>query len=170
VTSVAVSICGIAAAAIDLRTRRVPNALTGACAIAGVIVAGIGAGRVGLAASIVGGLIGLVLMLPGYLFGGTGGGDVKLLAAIGTFLGPRATLNAFIAAAIAGGLIALGLAIHRGRLQATLGRMMRIVRLSGNAAGNDPGHDADSVDAPLADHTFAYAPAIAIGAVLTVLR
>jgi prepilin peptidase CpaA len=162
VTSIAVSICGLTAAVIDLRTRRVPNALTWPSAVAGVVLALTGAGRVGLAASIVGGLIGLALMLPGYLFGGTGGGDVKLLAAIGTFLGPRGTLSAFIAAAMAGGVIALGLAIYRGRLRATLQRMARIARVSRR--------DVDRVDEPRADHTFAYAPAIAIGAVLAALR
>src|SRR6266550_2253301 len=77
-TSIAVSSCCVAATVIDLRTRRVPNALTWPAAVAGIVFAVTGAGRVGIAASIAGGVIGLALMLPGYLFGGTGGGDVKL--------------------------------------------------------------------------------------------
>jgi len=160
-TSMAVSITGLTAAVIDLRTRRVPNALTCASAAAGLVLACTGAGRVGLVASIAGGCIGLALMLPGYLFGGTGGGDVKLLAAIGTLLGPRATLTAFIGAAIAGGVIAFGLALYRGRLGATLQRLSRIGR-AGATAREDAGARAD--------HTFAYAPAIAFGALAAVLR
>ena len=124
-----------------------------------------GVGRVGVTASIVGGIVGLALMLPGYLFGGTGGGDVKLLAAIGTFLGPGRTLSAFIGAALAGGVIALGIALHRGLFAATLHRVARITRL---AKSRDTG--ADPVGEPRADHTFAYAPAIAIGAVLAAIR
>lgn len=161
-TSMAVSTCSVAAAVIDLRTRRVPNALTWPAAAAGVVLALTGIGRVGVAASIVGGLIGLGLMLPGYLCGGTGGGDVKLLAAIGTFLGPGRTLSAFIGAALAGGVIAFGIALRRGRVRATLTRVARIGRAQAGAV--------ETADEPGAGHTFAYAPAIAIGAVLAAIR
>ena len=117
VTAIAVSACCLAAAAIDLRTRHVPNALTGAAAAVGVALAVTGFGRVGMVAAVVGGLIGLALMLPGYLFGATGGGDVKLLAAIGTLLGPDRILIAFFGMAIGGGLIALAMAAVRRRFR-----------------------------------------------------
>jgi Flp pilus assembly protein protease CpaA len=52
-------------------------------------------------------------MLPGYLFGATGGGDVKLLAAAGMVLGPGATVWAFVATLIAGGALALIVAVQR---------------------------------------------------------
>ena len=137
VTTIAVSICSLTAAAIDLRTRRVPNGLTGAAAAVGVALALTGTGRVGVVASVLGGVIGLTLMLPGYLFGGTGGGDVKLLAAVGTFLGPDRVLIAFFGMAVGGGVLALAIAIARRRFY---------------------------------NQTFAYAPAIAIGALFAVLR
>ncbi len=137
VTSIAVSTCSLAAAVIDLRTRRVPNVLTGAAGAIGVALALTGTGRIGLAASLVGGAIGFFLMMPGYLFGATGGGDVKLLAAVGTLLGPDRILVAYFGMAIGGGLIALAIAAYRRRLR----------------------HEM-----------FAYAPAIAIGAIFAVLR
>jgi prepilin peptidase CpaA len=170
-TSIAVSSCSVAATVIDLRTRRVPNALTSAAAAVGVGLALSGIGRVGVAASIVGGLLGLALMLPGYLFGGTGGGDVKLLAAIGTLLGPGRTVNAFIGAALAGGVIALAIAVRRGVFRTTLHRLARITRLD-RVAPLEPPREATPgiVDVPRVDHTFAYAPAIAIGAVLAAIR
>jgi prepilin peptidase CpaA len=112
---IVVAVGSAAAAAIDLRTRRVPNALTLAIASTGIILAAAGAGRVALAAAIVGGVLGVLLMLPGHIFGATGGGDVKLLGAFGTLLGPADTVNAFLAMAIAGGLMALAIAVHRRR-------------------------------------------------------
>jgi prepilin peptidase CpaA len=104
-----------AAAAIDLRTRRVPNALTASIASAGLLLALSGAGRVTVAAAIGGCLVGVLVMLPGHIFGGTGAGDVKLLGALGTLLGPAGTATAFLAMAVAGGVMALAIAVHRRR-------------------------------------------------------
>ena len=137
VTTIAVSICSLAAAAIDLRTRRVPNTLTGAAAAIGITLAVTGIGRIGIVASIAGCAIALAVMLPGYLFGSTGGGDVKLLAALGTLLGPERTVFAVFGMAIGGGVIALAIAAYRRRLRQEM---------------------------------FAYAPAIAVGAIFAVLR
>jgi len=136
-TAIAVAGCSVAAAAIDLRTRHVPNLLTGATAVVGVALALTGAGRIGVAASLAGCVIGLALMLPGYLFGATGGGDVKLLAALGTLLGPERVLFATFVMAIGGGVIALAIAAYRRRLRQEM---------------------------------FAYAPAIAIGAMVALLQ
>jgi prepilin peptidase CpaA len=149
---------GLAAAVIDLNTRRVPNTLTGAVALAGLLLAVSGYGRVGAGAALAGCVIGLLLMLPGHLFGATGGGDVKLLAALGTLLGPWETITAFVVTAIAGGVIAIGVALHRRRLGKTLGATVRI------ATGTET-----AVEEIEADRTFAYAPAIAIGAALAAL-
>jgi prepilin peptidase CpaA len=111
-----------AAAAIDLRTRRVPNALTLAIASTGLLLAAAGAGRVALAAAIVGGVVGVLLLLPGHIFGATGGGDVKLLGAFGTLLGPADTVNAFLAMAIAGGVMAIAILVYRRRVGETNNR------------------------------------------------
>jgi prepilin peptidase CpaA len=102
-----------AGALVDLRTRRVPNRLTLTLATVGLALAATGLGGVGVIAACAGAATGLLLMLPGYLFGATGGGDVKLLAAAGTLLGPGATVWAFVATLIAGGVLALGVAVRR---------------------------------------------------------
>lgn len=149
------------AAVIDVRTRRVPNALTGSAALLGVALAAAGLGRVALVSSIAGCGIGLALMLPGYLLGGTGGGDVKLLAAVGTLLGPGGTLRAFVATAIAGGVLALVVSIQRRRVRATLAGTARLVESAGaNRA---------EIEDLRAGNRFAYAPAIAIGAIVAAL-
>jgi len=102
-----------AAAAIDLRTRRVPDRLTLALGATGLALATTRFGSIGVTEACLGALTGLLLMLPGFLFGATGGGDVKLLAAAGTLLGPGATLSAFLATLIVGGVMAAALAVHR---------------------------------------------------------
>ena len=148
-------------AVIDLRVRRVPNALTMTLAMAGVALAATGLGRLGVSAAIAGWGAGLALMLPGYLIGATGAGDVKLLAAVGTLLGPEGILWAFLYTAIAGGAIALIVAALRGRLQQTVDETMWLVL--------SRGANASAIEGPQANNRFAYAPAIAIGAVLAAI-
>ena len=145
-------------AAIDLRVRRVPNALTLTLATAGVALAATGLGRLGVAAAVAGWWAGLAIMLPGYLLGATGAGDVKLMAAVGAFVGPEGALWAFLYTAIAGGVIALLVAVMRGRLQRTLDETMWLVL--------SRGANKTTIEDPQANNRFPYAPAIAIGAVL----
>jgi prepilin peptidase CpaA len=158
---IVVAAAAITAAAIDLRTRRVPNVLTASIALVGLGIAAAGLGRVGLWLSCAGCLVGLGVMLPGYLIGAMGGGDVKLLAAVGTLLGPGATLRAFVASAIAGGLIAVVVAWRRGRLGATVAGATALVTSAGSRI--------DEMSDSRRDNRFAYAPAIAVGAIVAAL-
>jgi len=150
-----------AAALIDLRTRRVPNVLTVSLAAIGFGIAAAGLGRVGLGAAVLGCLLGMACMLPGHVFGATGAGDVKLLAAAGALLGPADTVYAFLNTAIAGGVLALVVALRRRRLQRTLDATVRLASGSTDAVAD--------VERPSADNRFAYAPAIAIGVVIVAL-
>ena len=152
---------GLAAAAIDLRTRRVPNALTISLAAAGLAVAAAGIGRVSFAGSLAGLAIGVGLMLPGHLFGATGAGDVKLFGASGALLGPAAIVAAFIYTAIAGGALAIVVALGRGRLRRTLGGTARLVA---TGAAN-----AAAIEASTENNRFPYAPAIAVGAIVAAI-
>jgi prepilin peptidase CpaA len=149
------------AAVIDLRTRRIPNALTGALAVIGIGIAAAKLGPIGLGGALLGCALGLAFMLPGHFFGATGAGDVKLFAAAGALLGPATTVQAFLYTAIIGGVLAVVIAIRRRRLQATLGNTARLVT-DGAAA-------AASIEAPEMDNRFAYAPAIALGVVMAAL-
>ncbi|MDP1222720.1 A24 family peptidase, partial [Klebsiella pneumoniae] len=88
-----------------------------------------------------------------HVIGATGAGDVKLFAALGTLLGPSRIGMAFLYTGIAGGLLALLIAMQRNRLAKTLDRTADLIRTRG---GNV--HDIEGA----ADNRFAYAPAIAV--------
>jgi prepilin peptidase CpaA len=149
------------AAAIDLRTRRVPNPLTASLTASGLVFAAAGISGLSVSASIVGFVLGLALMLPGHLFGATGAGDVKLFAAAGSLLGPAPIVTAFFYTAIAGGLLALVVAVRRRRLQRTLNGAVQLVA---TAAAN-----SSAIAGPLENNRFAYAPAIAVGTLIAAL-
>jgi prepilin peptidase CpaA len=152
----------IAAAVVDLRTRRVPNWLTFGTAALGITMAVTHLDGVGVAGAFEGLLVGLLLMLPGHVIGRTGAGDVKLLAALGTLLGPRSIAMAFLYTAIAGGGIAVLVAMRRRRLRETLEGTATLVCTGGANAGD--------LEKPSTNNRFAYAPAIAVGAVIAAFR
>ena len=157
----AVALCGGAAATIDLRTRRVPNRLTASIAVLGLALAAWHATGVTVAGALAGLALGLLLMLPGHLIGATGAGDVKLFAAIGTLLGPTHIVMAFLYTAIAGGVLAVIVAMRRRRLQETVERTAVLVRTGGSNVGE--------IERGTGNNRFAYAPAIAIGALAALL-
>ncbi|MDC0663750.1 A24 family peptidase [Marinobacter sp. SS21] len=96
------------AACWDLRCRRIPNGLVLTGVVVGMAVhLGLG-GFAGLLDALAGLGVGLAILLPGYLVGTTGAGDVKLMAAVGTFLGPFYAMLAGLASIAVGGLIGLG--------------------------------------------------------------
>jgi prepilin peptidase CpaA len=92
----------------DLRTRRISNRLTYSAAVIGLAINTLAAGWSGLAVSSLGLAVGFGLLLLPFLFGAMGGGDVKLLAAIGAIKGPYFVVVAMIYAGLAGGVLAAG--------------------------------------------------------------
>ena len=96
-----------AAAIVDLRTRRIPNLLTISAATLGLVVNLSRTGGPGAVASGAGLLTGLAAFLPFYLAGGFGAGDVKAMAAVGAFLGPKGALLAATWTLLVGGVGAL---------------------------------------------------------------
>jgi prepilin peptidase CpaA len=104
----------------DIRTRRIPNYLTLGTAAAGLVFNTISHGLPGLADGILGMLLGFAFLILPYLWGGMGAGDVKALAALGAWLGPRLTLFLFCYMGIAGGFLALGYLLWTGTLWAKI--------------------------------------------------
>jgi Flp pilus assembly protein protease CpaA len=99
-----------AAVVIDLRTRRIPNRLVllgaGAAALLhliGSVSPALSTARDAVVHALAGMAVGALWLLPGYLLGRTGGGDVKLLAVAGAFLGPAGAAMAGLYAMALGG-------------------------------------------------------------------
>ncbi|MEZ5287851.1 MAG: A24 family peptidase [Vicinamibacterales bacterium] len=119
---VALLVAGVACVT-DLRSARIPNVLTFGAISAGLlfhVAAPIGAGAseaaLGLAA-------GLLVFFPLFALNALGAGDVKLMAALGTWLGWRAVLSVALYGAVAGGVMALGVALWHGYLRRALGNL-----------------------------------------------
>lgn len=156
-----VAACGAVSTLVDLRYRRVPNPLTLGTALLGVVLAALHATHVGVAGAIGGLAVGLLLMLPGFFIGATGGGDVKLFAALGTVLGPSRIGWAFLYTALAGAALAIAVALRRKRLATTVERAIAIASANGAAVRE--------IESSTRNNRFAYAPAIAVGALAAAL-
>jgi prepilin peptidase CpaA len=144
----------------DVRSRRIPNWLTGAIAGAGFGIA-CGGGAVTPLQAGLGLLAGLLLMMPGHVIGATGAGDVKLMAAVGSVVGPEMVFRAFLYSAVAGGVFAVIVAARRGRLAATLQDASRLV--------TSPAGARETIEAPARANRFPYGPAIATGTLVSLM-
>lgn len=105
----------LAASVWDVRERRIPNILT----IGGIIVALLiraVPGGYPLLGGVAGIGVALLIAVPLFALGGIGGGDAKLLAAAGAFLGPTDLVWAFLATGIVGGLLGIVTAARNGGL------------------------------------------------------
>ncbi|HEV7998696.1 MAG TPA: prepilin peptidase [Planctomycetaceae bacterium] len=98
----------------DLKRREIPDwigALLVVCAAAAIAARLTEVTWAGLG---IGAALGLAVTLPLYALGGFGGGDVKLVVALGAALGPLALLSALFWVALSGGALAT-IAGIRGR-------------------------------------------------------
>jgi prepilin peptidase CpaA len=148
-------------AIVDAAIRKIPNEVSLGTAAVGVLLAATGISGITLASSLAGFVLGFVLMLPGHLLGATGAGDVKLFAAAGSVLGAGLIIPAFLFTAIAGGVLALGVAWWRGRL-------FRTMKFTARLCGRQAEAKAD-IESPVEHNRFPYGPAIAVGCILAAL-
>lgn len=154
----------VLAALFDLRERRVPNALTvtgAAAALCIRLVWGWGSVMEGAEGMVLAVLVGLAPFVLGLL----GGGDVKLLGAVGAFVGMHRLFGALLLVGVVGGLLAMLEATRQRALLRTLANVGRYARqwvLFGRA-GLAP--TVETIDSPEA-MTVPYGVAIAVGSLL----
>jgi prepilin peptidase CpaA len=118
----------------DLRTRRIPQVLTIGGAVAGVIFHIAAGGWSGGLISAAGWLVGILVLFLPFALGGLGAGDVKLLGAIGAWLGPASALWVGLYTGVAGGILAVVVAFSKGYLSQAVGNVAALLaywRVSG---------------------------------------
>jgi prepilin peptidase CpaA len=143
----------------DIKTRRIPNYLTFSAAAAGLGFqlgvhgwAGLWSGFLGLA-------LGFGLLILPYALKGMGAGDVKALAALGAWLGPRDTFHLFLYMGICGGLLILAVLAWRRELWSQMQRGWRSLKNLGRRPPSGP----ETPEANRRQLRIPYAGALALG-------
>ncbi len=113
-----------AASITDLRWGKVFNVLTIPALLAGLVINLVAAGLPGLWLSLQGIAVGFALLLASLLLGQyMGGGDIKLVMALGAIKGPAFVGLTLVIGILLGGAQAIALAVVRGRFLASLKRL-----------------------------------------------
>jgi prepilin peptidase CpaA len=97
--------------------RRIPNLLTFGAAATGLIYHFISGGVGAFGHSAAGWLVGALVFVVPFALRGLGGGDVKLLAALGAWIGPGDAVWLALYTGIAGGAMAIVVALANGYLR-----------------------------------------------------
>ena len=149
----------------DVRTRKIPNRLTGPAFLLALATYWALGGPRAAGMAVVGGLVAGLVLLPGWLMGFMGAGDVKLMAAVGAWLGFPDGLLAALAALVAGGVIAVIVAARQGRLMQAFRNALGLGRFLLGRMGGPAG------TAPVFTGVrFPFAPAVLLGALFALLR
>jgi prepilin peptidase CpaA len=103
------AVLALTAGITDFRYRRIPNWLTYPAIPIAILLHWIIAGGHAALLSLAGAAVGLGILLPFVLLGGLGGGDLKLVGALGAFFEPRPLIPVLILTLMISGLMALAL-------------------------------------------------------------
>ena len=98
----------------DLRTREIPDSISLAIGLVAIASSLVGALGLSLTWVLAGGVAGLAIGYSLFHFARLGGGDAKLIAALGLLVGPIGLLIVLFGMAIAGGVLSL-VAMIRGQ-------------------------------------------------------
>jgi prepilin peptidase CpaA len=149
----------------DIRNHRIPNWLTLPAIITGIGVNLISAGTGGFLFGMEGLLLGSGLFMVIYIMGGMGAGDVKLMGAVGSMLGPQMVLLAALYTALSGGVYALAVITFHPRartIRVTLMERMKLFIFYDSVKYERP----QTIEKP---PKLCYGVAIAIGTIATVI-
>jgi prepilin peptidase CpaA len=102
---------------VDVRSRRIPNAISAPGMLLGIALNTAYRGGAGVVASLSGLVLTVGVLLWPFAMGGIGGGDVKMMGAVGALLGPRIALMGLCLGMIMGGGLMVWHLARRGRLR-----------------------------------------------------
>lgn len=119
-------------------------------------------GAIGFWKALAGLGLGFALLLPLYVLRAMGAGDVKLMAMVGAFLGPNATIGTILVTFIVGGVLTLLVVIRNGKLRLLLDNLHTMLMVS--FIKSTVLHQMPTVDAvPVSAGKMPYGVAIALG-------
>ena len=145
-------------------SRRIPNAFTLPAIVFGLLVHFALGGWRQLGLATASGLLCGVIFLLFHLAGGMGGGDVKLITAVGCSAGLSLVGPLLILTSLAGGVMAIGLAVYHRRLKQTMLNIYALVVHHGTSGlAPHPDVNLDNAEAL----RLPYAVAIAAGSALS---
>jgi len=169
---VVVLVACITLAFIDICKYKIYNIFTYPLLLAGLLYHGIApplnptGGLSELGFSLLGTLLGFCLLLPFYALGGMGGGDVKLMAAVGAWLGLPLTFVVFLASSLLAGIYAVILVVAYGRVREVWLNLqvgwLRFRALSRHL-GADDRLETEVKDADRGRRVVPFAPMLALG-------
>jgi prepilin peptidase CpaA len=135
----ALSLAMMIAVESDLRNQRIPNVLVLLMLVTGVALnvmgpangrAGLFAhfpGALGLQGALLGVVAGFALLLPLYMFQAMGAGDVKLMAGLGSFVGPVEVLSLTLTVFAIGGVLSLLRMLWLRNFRLVFSNVMRVL-------------------------------------------
>jgi prepilin peptidase CpaA len=156
----------------DVWKFKIYNALTLPLLCMGLIYHGLAGGAAEFTGSFLGALFGFAVLLTFYAMGGMGGGDVKLMAAVGAWLGMPQTFYVFIASSLAAGCYALCLIIaHRTAGETWVGFQVLWHRIMafGRYLGAEDRVETALSRADRARRVIPFAAMVAVGVVATLV-
>jgi len=122
-----VMVAALVGAGTDIKSRRIPNWLTGPVLLSGLVFAGVTAGWAGLGDALAGMLLAGVPFVVLFMVGGGGAGDAKLMAALGAWLGVINSLVLLTTVTVLGAVIGLGYALARGQARGVFHNLWAMV-------------------------------------------
>ena len=167
--AVSTALVVVVAMVTDLRSRRIPNALTFTAFAVALLMRIIFQGWSGLGLALAGAVVAPGVLLLIHMGRGLGMGDLKLAAVVGAFLGPMLALAAMICGAVVGGVLAIAFLMRRGQLFSDLFGLF-LIGLPFVKARKSPDVPAVTPDVPTvapAPLTMPYGVAIGIGSLMT---
>ena len=112
----------------DVRSARIPNWLTYGGLLLALVLRLAGSGWAGFRSGVVGMLVAGVIFCLLFAIGAMGGGDVKLIASVGAWAGNDHVIQVLIAAALAGGLLAVIYILFGHGLRQTFWNILDLIR------------------------------------------
>lgn len=120
----ALVVCVMAAAWSDVQIRKIPNRLTVPGLILALALRALWSVQTGSTAPLLSGLaafaVAFLVAFPLFAVRGLGGGDVKMLAMVGAFVGLEHIVPVLLLSAVAGGVMGLWQAMRSGSLAQVL--------------------------------------------------